>query len=440
MMKNLTLAKQRFWIVKPSGVGMSRQKTAELQVTGALKCLNGMIVMAKTPPASNETNQAAMHVMRPLARSSICHHRILSGEGIMKSLLLTAALLMLCISRAMAQPVEIPLESAEPHIATFSIVAFDPDTGDYGVAVQSRYFAVGEVVPHASAETGAIATQARGNLLYGVEGLKLLAEGMHANEVIAQLVKTDPLRSERQVGVVDQYGVGASYTGKDCLPWAGGRTGSNYAVQGNLLAGPQVVDAMATAFETSNADFASRLIQAIAAGQAAGGDARGRQSAALLVVRKNGGYLGLTDRYIDLHVEDDPTPIRELDRLLQIRLAQLATAKAKQQLQQADGAEPAARAELISQARQQVEQAVRMHPADDYGWWLLARIHLIQGQQQAAADAAQRALLENPAWRRLPASTRSILGVEPELIEELLQVDSFQRIWKSLATEGAVSP
>ena len=131
-----------------------------------------------------------------------------------------------------------------PHIATFSIVARDPETGDYGVAVQSRYFAVGDVVPHAAAETGAIATQARGNLLYGAQGLALLAEGKAADDVIEQLVNPDPLRSERQVGVVDQRGHAASYTGEECLPWAGGRTGDNYAVQGNLLAGPQVVHAI----------------------------------------------------------------------------------------------------------------------------------------------------------------------------------------------------
>jgi uncharacterized Ntn-hydrolase superfamily protein len=333
----------------------------------------------------------------------------------------------------------VPLRSSEPHISTFSIVAFDPDTGDYGVAVQSRYFAVGEVVPHAAAGVGAIATQARGNLLYGVDGLKLLERGTAANQVIEQLITNDELRNERQVGVIDRQGNAASYTGQDCLPWAGGRTGDHYAVQGNLLAGPQVVDAMATAFETAPGNFASRLVYAIAAGQAAGGDARGRQSAALLVVRNNGGYLGLTDRYIDLHVEDHPTPIRELARLLKIRLAQLATDTAKQQLQQAAGAVEQDRAELIGQARQQMLRALEYHPQDDYGWWLLARIHLLEGQPQAAAQAAQRALLENPAWRRLPASTRASLGVEAALIDSLLQIDSFQRVWHSLAPEQSIA-
>jgi uncharacterized Ntn-hydrolase superfamily protein len=323
----------------------------------------------------------------------------------------------------------------EPPISTFSIVAYDPESGDYGIAVQSRYFAVGEVVPHAAADTGAIATQARGNLQYGADGLKLLAQGMAADKVIEQLISTDPLRDERQVAIIDQRGIAASFTGKGCLPWAGERTGENYAVLGNLLTGPHVVDAMATAFETAPGDFATRLVYAIAAGQAAGGDARGRQSAALLVVRKNGGYLGLTDRYINLHVEDHPTPIRELARLLKIRQAQLATGKARQLLQQATESEGAKRTALIAQAREHMQQALQLHPQDDYGWWLLASIYVLEDQPGAAAEAAQRALLENPAWRRLPASTRASLGVEPELIEALLEVDSFKRVWHSLAPE-----
>lgn len=326
-----------------------------------------------------------------------------------------------------------------PHIATFSIVALDPETGDYGVAVQSRYFAVGAVVPHAAAETGAIATQARGNLLYGEQGLALLADGKAADDVIEQLVQPDPLRSERQVGIVDQQGRAASYTGEGCLPWAGGRTGDNYAVQGNLLAGPQVVNAMATAFETAPGDFATRLVYALAAGQAAGGDARGRQSAALLVVRKEGGYLGLNDRYIDLHVEDHPTPIRELTRLLEIRQSQLARTHATELLQQAEDTDEDQRADLYKDAQAQMEHALELYPEDDYGWWVLARIRLLQGERDAAAAAAQRALIENPAWRRLPASTRSSLGVAPELINALLEIDTFRRVWGSLSPETSAA-
>ena len=355
-------------------------------------------------------------------------------------LLPVVLMLILPGNAALAQTRSADPVIAAPHISTFSIVAYDPGSGDYGVAVQSRYFAVGDVVPHASAETGAIATQARGNLQYGADGLELLAQGMAADKVVEQLISADSLRNERQLGIVDRQGDAVSFTGEDCLPWAGGRIGENYAVQGNLLTGPHVVDAMATAFETAPGDFASRLVYAITAGQAAGGDARGRQSAALLVVRKQGGYLGLTDRYIDLHVEDHPTPIRELSRLLNIRQAQLATSKAKRLLQQVSASKGATRSGLIIQAREQMQQAVQLHPQDDYGWWLLASIYLLEEQPAAAAEAAQRALLENPAWRRLPAPTRASLGVEPELISALLEIESFKRVWNSLAPKEPLTP
>ena len=366
-----------------------------------------------------------------------CKHSANPSRG--KSMKTLPPLLLFCLSiLSVAGPVQSnpPGHLSGPHIATFSIVAWDPQTGDYGVAVQSRYFAVGSVVPHAAAETGAIATQALGNLLYGSQGLALLAEGTAADDVIKELIKADPLRTERQVGVVDQHGRAASYTGQECLPWAGGRTGEHYAVQGNLLVGPQVVNAMAIAFETMPGDFATRLVHALAAGQAAGGDARGRQSAALLVVRKAGGYLGLTDRYIDLHVEDHPTPIRELERLLEIRQSQLAHTRAAELLQLAENAEEVQRTDLYKEAHAQIEHALELYPEDDFGWWLLARIRLLQGEPDAAAAAAQRALIENPAWRRLPASTRASLGVAPELITALLEVDAFRRLWESLAVEG----
>ncbi len=321
----------------------------------------------------------------------------------------------------------------EPQIATFSIVARDPETGDYGVAVQSRYFAVGEVVPHAKAKVGAVATQARGNLLYGPQGLALLGEGLAAEEVIQRLLAPDPLRDERQVGVVDAVGRAASYTGDECLAWAGSRIGAGYAVQGNLLAGPQVVDAIATAFEATPGDFATRLVYALAAGQAAGGDARGRQSAALLIVREKGGYLGLTDRYIDLHIEDHATPIRELARLLRIRQAQLISERAKALVSQAKKTRGPERAALLGEAHRLTLSALEKHPSDDYGWWSLARIRMLEGRPQEAALAAQRALLENPAWRHLSVANREGLGLSTELLDALLGVESFNRVWHSLA-------
>jgi uncharacterized Ntn-hydrolase superfamily protein len=326
-----------------------------------------------------------------------------------------------------------PVSAHAPQIATFSIVARDPQTGDYGVAVQSRYFAVGAVVPHATADTGAIATQARGNLLYGPQGLALLDKDLSADEVIQRLLAPDELRDERQVGIVDRAGRAASYTGAKCLTWAGGRTGDGYAVQGNLLVGPQVVDAIATAFEVATGDFASRLVYALAAGQAAGGDARGRQSAALLVVRKNGGYLGLTDRYIDLHVEDHPTPIRELTRLLRIRQSQLESEQARELLTQLPGTSGDRHAALLAKAHGLMRDALERNPSDDYGWWFMAKIHLMEREPEKAAMAAERAVLENPSWRYLSAANRESLGVSAELLDALLQVDSFNRVWTSLA-------
>jgi uncharacterized Ntn-hydrolase superfamily protein len=205
-----------------------------------------------------------------------------------------------------------------PPVATFSIVARDPDTGELGIAVQSKFVAVGSVVPWAKAGVGAIATQAWANTRYGPVGLDLLAKGKTAAEVIEMMTKADPRRNQRQVGIVAVDGNASSFTGKGCLAWAGHKTGKHYAVQGNILAGPEVVEAMATAFEQAEGDLAHRMIEALRAGQKAGGDKRGRQSAALLVVRKGWGYSGFNDRYRDLRVDDHSEPIEELARVLAI--------------------------------------------------------------------------------------------------------------------------
>jgi len=202
--------------------------------------------------------------------------------------------------------------------STFSIVAFDPETGDLGVAVQSKFLAVGAVVPYAKAGVGAVATQSYANLLYGPEGLRLLEEGHTPEEVIRRLTDADPEAHLRQVGIVDAQGRAAAFTGEGCFEWAGHRTGPNVAVQGNILVGPETVDAMYETFLSAQGDLAARLVQALAAGQGAGGDRRGQQSAALLVVREGGSYGGFTDKYIDLRVDDHPRPIEELARLLEL--------------------------------------------------------------------------------------------------------------------------
>ncbi len=205
-----------------------------------------------------------------------------------------------------------------PVLSTFSIVALDPRTGDLGVAVQSKFLAVGAVVPWARAGVGAIATQSYANLSYGPEGLRLLAEGRPAAEVLEALVGADEERALRQVGIVDARGRAAAYTGEACFPWAGHIVGEKFACQGNILVGEATVREMARAFRRSRGELAERLVAALAAGQAAGGDRRGRQSAALLVVREGGSYGGYLDRYIDLRVDDHPHPIQELERLLRL--------------------------------------------------------------------------------------------------------------------------
>jgi len=208
---------------------------------------------------------------------------------------------------------------APPVIATFSIAAFDPETGDLGVAVQSKFFGVGVVVPWVRADVGAVATQALAEPAYGPEGLDLLDDGLAAPDVVARLIAADGGRDRRQVGVVDAQGRAAAWTGKDTFAWSGHVVGEHFCCQGNILAGRDVVQAMAQAFEGAEGPLAERLVKALEAGQAAGGDKRGRQSAALLVARRGGGYRAANDRYIDLRVDDHAEPIRELGRLLALR-------------------------------------------------------------------------------------------------------------------------
>ena len=200
-------------------------------------------------------------------------------------------------------------------VATFSIAAFDPETDSLGVAVQSKFLAVGSVVPWARAGVGAVATQAMANYNYGPHGLDLMAEGKTAEETVEALTGADEGRDHRQLGVVDARGRAATYTGSECFDWAGGVTGEHYAAQGNILVGRETVDAMAKTYEGTEGDLAARLLAALDAGQEAGGDSRGEQSAALLVVREGGGYGGDNDRVIDLRVDDHPDPIKELIRI-----------------------------------------------------------------------------------------------------------------------------
>lgn len=201
---------------------------------------------------------------------------------------------------------------------TYSIVAHDATAREWGVATQSKFLAVGAVVPWAQANAGAIATQSYANTSFGPQGLALLSAGLSAQETLDRLLASDEGREHRQVGVIDQSGGAATFTGKDCHAWAGGLIGNGYAVQGNILVSEETVKAIARGFEAASGELADRLVAALAAGQAAGGDRRGQQSAAVLVVRKRGGYAGFNDRYLDLRVDDDPKPIERLQQLLEL--------------------------------------------------------------------------------------------------------------------------
>ncbi|MYL35337.1 DUF1028 domain-containing protein [Pontibacillus yanchengensis] len=204
-------------------------------------------------------------------------------------------------------------------VATFSVVGYDPATGEIGVAVQSKFLGVGSVVPWAKAGVGAVATQSLANPSYGPRGLSLLEQGVEPEEVIKHLINEDSGRDMRQVGIVDARGGSATYTGVNCYSYAGGHASDNYAVQGNILVGVETIQAMAEAFEKTSGSLANRLLKSLNEGQQAGGDKRGKQSAALYVVKEQGGYGGYNDRFIDLRVDDHEDPIRELYRIYHLQ-------------------------------------------------------------------------------------------------------------------------
>ena len=201
---------------------------------------------------------------------------------------------------------------------TFSIVAADPDAGDWGIAVASRFPCVGAVVPWAKAGVGAVATQSWANTALGPEGLSLMGEGVPAEEALRRLLDEDEGREDRQVGFVDAAGRAATFTGSKCMAWAGGATGPGFAAQGNILVGEEVVAELVREFSEIEGELCDRLLAALLAGDVSGGDRRGRQSAALLVVREGGGYEGRNDRYIDLRVDDHPDAPHELARLFEV--------------------------------------------------------------------------------------------------------------------------
>ena len=204
-------------------------------------------------------------------------------------------------------------------VATFSIVAADVACGELGIAVASKFLACGAVVPWASAGAGAVATQSYSNTAYGPDGIRMMREGLSAEQVLARLLAADPDRALRQVGIVDARGGSAGHTGSGCHDWAGHQVGPGFACQGNILVGEDTVKAMAASFQASTGLLADRLVTALACGEEAGGDRRGRQASAVYVVRANAGYGGKNDVLVDLRVDDHPNPVTELRRLLDLQ-------------------------------------------------------------------------------------------------------------------------
>jgi uncharacterized Ntn-hydrolase superfamily protein len=276
----------------------------------------------------------------------------------------------------------------EDVVATFSIVAIDPETGAMGCAVQSRYFAVGAVVPWGEADVGVIATQANVNVGYGPQGMALLRKGLTADQVLERMLAEDtfPGKDGRQVAIVDAKGKIAVYTGPAASDWAGDKKGTNYSAQGNILAGPEVVDEMAATFETTSATLAERLLAALEAGQAAGGDRRGRQSAALLVVQKGAGRNTNNDVAVRLHVDDHPTPIVELRRLLHIQLSMTAMSESRR----------FAREKNMKAALAEAERAVELWPNGPNTHLNLGLLAYSAGDKETALAELKKAAALNP--------------------------------------------
>ena len=306
--------------------------------------------------------------------------------------ILTAGVLLLA-----AAAVPASAQAVHPPVATFSIVAYDPDTGEMGVAVQSKYFSVGHVVPWGEAGIGVVATQANVNAGYGLQGLDLLRRGLGAEEVRDRLLAEDtfPGVEGRQFAVVDAKGGIAVHTGRTANFWAGHRVGDHYSAQGNILTGPEVVEAMGDAVEAAEGTLAEKLQAAMVAGQEAGGDSRGRQSAALLVVGKGMGRNINNDVVARLQVEDHPRPLEELGRVLNINLAIGAMARSRERNRAGDGAAAVAEA----------ERAAALWPDASDTWLNLGLLSYSQGNRDRALETLRKAASMNELFRGQLEST-----------------------------------
>ncbi|MXV96742.1 MAG: DUF1028 domain-containing protein [Gemmatimonadetes bacterium] len=297
-----------------------------------------------------------------------------------------------------------PLDTEEEIVATFSIVARDPATGELGVAVQSRAFRAGAIVSYAKAGVGAIATQAAANQTYGPRGLELLELGLSPDEVVEHLTGSDPGRDRRQLAVIDARGQVRAYTGSGTSAWAGHIEGENYSVQGNILAGEAVVQAMAAAFESSRGALALRLMDALDAGEAAGGDARGKQAGGVLVVKPIGDSGRTTDRWVDVRVDDHTEPFRELRRLVNMSVSRIHASEARSLA--AEGS--------FSEAIEKQREAIAIVPDEDQMIYGLARLHARAGDVANAVATLRDAIERNARWRELAATQRDFDGIRDD--------------------------
>jgi uncharacterized Ntn-hydrolase superfamily protein len=315
--------------------------------------------------------------------------------------LLTLCLLLFPFSLALAADHSV---YTPPTVSTFSIVAIDPTTGELGVAVASRYFSVGAVVPWAMAGVGAVATQANVNVGYGQQALDLLRQGLTAPQVLAKLLADDtfPGKDGRQVAIVDAHGGIATYTGPKAPHWAGDRQGKTWSAQGNILVGPQVPEAMGKAFEATPGELAEKLYAALQAGDAAGGDARGHQSASMLVVRKGGGRNTNNDRSVYINVDDNPDPFKELRRLLDLNLSYLHEEAADRLLQKGNPKDALAEA----------QKAARYAPGHPSTHMTLGLVLYLNGDKAAALRELQEAQKGDRGFQK---DFEEILNDSPEL-------------------------
>ncbi len=312
-------------------------------------------------------------------------------------------LLLLFTGMLIAQPLP---------VSTFSIVAADPESGELGIAVASRFFGVGVVVPWAKANIGAVATQSYANTSFGWRGLALLEKGATPEEIKDILLRNDENPSQRQFGIVSADGHSVSYTGENCLSWAGGRNGPNYAVQGNILAGESVVTAMEATFLKTKGSLAERLYAALLAGEQEGGDSRGKQSAALLVVKEGAGYGGFTDRAIDIRVDDHADPFLELGRLLKIAMMNYDWNEGWTLFTQKE----------YTKALPYMERAAKNAPDYAEVHYDLAVIRLAAGDEKGALKALEKTFELNPALKKQAAG-------DPDF-DKLARDRSFRKLLK----------